>query len=382
MRLRPILAPNALREDRCQDCPKDRPKGKARVDQGHTSASEGIEDAVEQSHQHPSIDDTNRRATRQTDPSDRQRLAPQEGADLSRLRAQRQQDRLGSGGIDAARGKWSGKLTHTSLRSCQQKAASFFDKSGMDKMMFLPCAHGVRGGDIKAFAPQTAAGRQEMRILLIEDDRMIGESLVRALGREGMSVDWARNAADGAEGLANGGHALVLLDLGLPGGSGIDLLKRARAEGADTPVVIVTARDGLEDRIAGLDVGADDYVVKPFETRELLARMRAVMRRHAGAASSLLVAGEISLDIESHEVTYRGKATLLPAREFALMRALAERPGAIFSRHQIEERIYGWGEEVESNAVDVLIHSIRKKFDKDVIRNVRGAGWMIARGEM
>lgn len=145
VRLRPILAPNALREDRCQDCPKDRPKGKARVDQGHTSASEGIEDAVEQSHQHPSIDDTNRRATRQTDPSDRQRLAPQEGADLSRLRAQRQQDRLGSGGIDATRGKWSGKLTHTSLRSCQQKAASFFDKSGMDKMMFLPCAHGVRG---------------------------------------------------------------------------------------------------------------------------------------------------------------------------------------------------------------------------------------------
>ena len=123
--------------------------------------------------------------------------------------------------------------------------------------------------------------------------------------------------------------------------------------------------------------GADDYIVKPFEMRELLARMRAVLRRHAGAAQSILIAGDVTLDLESHEATYRGTTAVLPAREFALMHALAERPGAILSRSRIEERIYGWGEEVESNAIDFLIHSIRKKFDKDVVRNVRGAGWMI-----
>jgi two-component system OmpR family response regulator len=220
-----------------------------------------------------------------------------------------------------------------------------------------------------------------MRVLLIEDDKMIGQNLKAALAREGISVDWVRTASDGEEALANGGHGLVLLDLGLPGRSGIDLLKMARQAGNRTPVLIVTARDGLDDRVAGLDVGADDYIVKPFETRELLARMRAVLRRQAGAARSLLVAGELALDLETHEVTYRGTTVLLPAREFALMQALAERPGAILSRARIEESIYGWGEEVESNAVDVLIHSIRKKFDKDIVRNVRGAGWMIPRGE-
>lgn len=221
-----------------------------------------------------------------------------------------------------------------------------------------------------------------MRVLLIEDDRMIGQNLKAALAREGMSVDWVRTAADADDALANGGHGLVLLDLGLPGRSGVDILRTARQAGNQTPVLIVTARDGLDDRVAGLDLGADDYIVKPFETRELLARMRAVLRRHAGAARSLLVAGEIALDLESHEVTYRGASVLLPAREFALMQALAERPGAILSRSRIEERIYGWGEEVESNAVDVLIHSIRKKFDKDIVRNVRGAGWMIPRGDI
>ena len=216
-----------------------------------------------------------------------------------------------------------------------------------------------------------------MRILLIEDDRMIGSSLCAALGREGMSVDWVRTGEDGAEALAVGGHALVLLDLGLPGPSGLDLLRSARRAGNKTPVLVVTARDGLDERIAGLDLGADDYIVKPFEPRELVARMRAVLRRHAGAAHSLLQAGDICLDLASYEVSYRGANQSLPAREFALMRALIERPGTILSRAQIEERIYGWGDEVESNAVDVLIHSIRKRFDKDIIRNVRGAGWMV-----
>ena len=216
-----------------------------------------------------------------------------------------------------------------------------------------------------------------MRILLIEDDRMIGKGLVTALNREGMVVDWVRTGGDGAEALANGGHALVLLDIGLPGPSGLDLLKKARQAGNRTPVLLVTARDGLDDRIGGLDLGADDYILKPFETRELVARMRAVLRRHTGAAQSVLQAGDLLRDLASHAVSFSATTSVLPAREFALMQALVERPGTILSRSQIEERIYGWGEEVESNAVDVLIHSIRKKFDKDIILNVRGAGWMV-----
>jgi two-component system OmpR family response regulator len=216
-----------------------------------------------------------------------------------------------------------------------------------------------------------------MRVLLIEDDQMVGASLSAALSREGMAVDWVRNGHDGAEALAIGGHAFVLLDLGLPGLSGIALLRAARLSGNSVPVLIITARDELVQRVLGLDEGADDYIVKPFATEELLARIRAVLRRHGGSASSALHAGEIVLNLASHEVTFRSTALILSAREFALLHALVERAGAILSRAQIEERIYGWGEEVESNAVDVLIHSVRKKFDKDIIRNVRGAGWMV-----
>ena len=206
---------------------------------------------------------------------------------------------------------------------------------------------------------------------------MIGKSLVRALRDQGMSVDWTASGIEGEEALAVGGHALVLLDLGLPGKSGLDVLRTARAAGNKIPVVVLTARDDLDNRVAGLDLGADDYIAKPFEVRELVARMRAVMRRQSGSARSVLEAGGITLDLETHEVVFRGKHIQLPAREFALMRTLMDRPGAILSREQIEERLYGWGEEVESNAVDVLIHSVRKKFDKDIIQNVRGAGWMI-----
>ena len=206
---------------------------------------------------------------------------------------------------------------------------------------------------------------------------MIGSSLSAALAREGMSVDWARTGHEGEEALANGGHSLILLDLGLPGCSGLDLLEAARRAGNRTPVLIITARDGVADRIKGLDAGADDYLVKPFNTAELFARMRAVWRRQAGAARSVLEAGEVSLDLGSHAMSHRGLSAVLPAREFALMSALVTRAGSILSRGEIEDRIYGWGEEVESNAVDVLIHSIRRKFDKDVVRNVRGAGWMV-----
>jgi DNA-binding response OmpR family regulator len=216
-----------------------------------------------------------------------------------------------------------------------------------------------------------------MRILLIEDDPMLGKALVRGLSDHGVTVDWARDGAEGSAALAQDEHALVLLDLGLPKRSGLDVLKDARAAGVAVPVVIITARDGIDDRVTGLDVGADDYIVKPFELRELLARIRAVRRRHNGQAQSLIASGEITLDLATHRATYRGIEHVLSAREFALLQVLLQRPGAIFSRAQIEQQIYGWGEEVESNAVDVLIHGIRKRFDRDIIRNVRGAGWMV-----
>jgi DNA-binding response OmpR family regulator len=161
--------------------------------------------------------------------------------------------------------------------------------------------------------------------------------------------------------------------------SGLDVLKDARQNRKALPILVITAKDGVEDRIAGLDLGADDYIVKPFEFRELLARMRAVMRRLHGEAQSRIFSGEISLDLATHEAEYRRHTHILSAREFSVLRVLMQRPGMILSRSQIEQQIYGWGEEVESNAVDVLIHAIRKRFDKDIIRNVRGAGWMVVK---
>ncbi|HSE73345.1 MAG TPA: response regulator transcription factor [Dongiaceae bacterium] len=216
-----------------------------------------------------------------------------------------------------------------------------------------------------------------MRILLIEDDPMLGKGLREALQDAGMSVDWVRNGEDGEAALSVGAYALVLLDIGLPGKSGIDVLREARKGGDKTPLLLITARDELDDRVAGLDLGADDYLAKPFEMRELMARIRAVLRRYGGSAVSVLGNGEIELDLATHEARYRGKSLILSAREFALMRALLDRPGTILSRTQLEEKIYGWGEEVESNAIDVLIHYLRRKFDKDVVRNVRGAGWRV-----
>lgn len=215
-----------------------------------------------------------------------------------------------------------------------------------------------------------------MRVLLIEDDPMIGEGLARALKAEGMTVDWVRGGREAKAALQDGAHSIVLLDLGLPGADGLQLLKAARREGLNAPVLVITARDGVDDRVSGLDFGADDYIVKPFETRELLARIRAVLRRRQGRAVSRIIAGATELDPETHALSHAGVVEVLPAREYALMHALMERPGRILSRAQIEERIYGWGQEVESNAVDALIYSIRRKFGKDIIFNVRGAGWM------
>ncbi|TCR85905.1 response regulator transcription factor [Rhizobium sp. BK376] len=216
-----------------------------------------------------------------------------------------------------------------------------------------------------------------MRILVVEDDRMLAIGLQRALSDVGMSVDWIADGKLAEEAMKSDCYAAVLLDLSLPAPDGLTLLREARSRGASVPVVIITARDDLDTRLNGLDLGADDFVLKPFEPSEIIARLRAVIRRHSGHATSKIGTSNIALDLASHELSYGGVTEVLPHREFALMRALLERPGIILSRSQLEGKIYGWGEEVESNAVEVLIFYIRRRFDKQVIRNVRGAGWMI-----
>lgn len=218
-----------------------------------------------------------------------------------------------------------------------------------------------------------------MRVLLIEDDAMFGKALVRGLSENGMSVDWARNGRDGFAAMDRSEYAVALIDIGLPKMSGLDVLKAKRKAGMTTPALIITARDGVSDMVAGLDLGADDYIVKPFELPVLLARIRAVTRRANGRVVSLMTSAEITLDPSTQVATFRDIKHLLSVREFAVLQALMERPGQILSRSQIESRIYGWGEEVQSNAVDVLIHGLRKKFDKDIVRNVRGAGWMVTK---
>jgi two-component system, OmpR family, response regulator len=220
-----------------------------------------------------------------------------------------------------------------------------------------------------------------MRALLVEDDLQIGQSLMRALKDAGYGVDWVRDGVAGREAMAAANYTVVLLDLGLPGLSGIELLRSARSRGNTVPVLILTALDELDSRIEGLDIGADDYVVKPFEVGELLARIRAVLRRKAGYAVSRLGDDTISLNLDQRTLSFGGKEAMLSAREFALMHALLEHPGTIFSRAQIEDKLYAWGKEVESNAVDVLIHSVRKKFGQGVIRNVRGLGWTVLLGQ-
>ena len=225
-----------------------------------------------------------------------------------------------------------------------------------------------------------------MRLLLVEDDRMIGESLQRALRLEGYAVDWVRDAAAADSTLASERFDLVLLDLGLPPGAGtgaggpadgLSVLRGARARHDATPVIVLTARDARGDRVAGLDAGADDYLVKPFELDELNARIRAVLRRHAGRAEPLLSAGGVTLDPATRRVAKDGVAVSLSAREFAVLEALLAKPGAVLSRAQLEDRLYGWGEEIESNAVSVYVHQLRRKLGADFIRTVRGVGYFI-----
>jgi two-component system, OmpR family, response regulator len=216
-----------------------------------------------------------------------------------------------------------------------------------------------------------------MRILLAEDDPMIGEAVCVALKDAAYAVDWVRDGAAASLALEHGEHQGVLLDLGLPKRGGFEVLERVRARGNRVPVIIITARDAVEDRVKGLDLGADDYLLKPFDLQELLARLRAVIRRQGGQAAAVLTNGIVSLDPATREARRGEAAHLLSAREFSLLHALLLRPGAILTRAELEGRIYGWNEEVESNAVEFLIHGVRKKLGADAIRNVRGAGWMV-----
>lgn len=218
-----------------------------------------------------------------------------------------------------------------------------------------------------------------MRVLLIEDDVMFGKALVRGLRDNDMTVDWVQSGVDGGAALKQSEHEIVLLDIGLPDISGFNILKAARGAGRSSAILIITARDSEESVIRGLDLGADDYIVKPFALRALLARMRAVLRRVSGQAGSLLTSKEITLDLHTHVATFRGVSGVLTAREFSLLYALMKRPGAILSRSQIESHIYGWGEEVQSNAVEFLIYNLRQRYGRDMIRNVRGAGWMVTK---
>lgn len=216
-----------------------------------------------------------------------------------------------------------------------------------------------------------------MRVLLIEDDLQVGQSLQRTLEDAHYSVDWVRDGMAGCSAMASTHYAVVLLDLGLPCMSGIDLLRRVRGDGNAVPVLILTARDDLSIRVEGLELGADDCVLKPFPVPELLARIRAVLRRKAGYATSRLGDESLALDLDKRTLSYNGVSSAVSTREFSLMLAFLERPGTILSRDQLEDRLYNRGKEVASNAVDVLIHSVRKKFGASVIRNVRGLGWAI-----
>lgn len=216
-----------------------------------------------------------------------------------------------------------------------------------------------------------------MRILLVEDDPQIGAAIASALKDAGMAADWVTDGAAALASINAGAFELVLLDIGLPKQDGFSVLKHIRQNRNSVPVIVITARDAVEDRIAGLDLGADDYLIKPFLVDELLARIRAVARRHSGSAQPLLSSGAISIDPASKVATYHDTDIDLTAKEYRLLHSLLLTPGRIYSREELEEKVYGWEEEVTSNAIEFLIHSLRKKTDKSAIKNVRGLGWMV-----
>jgi Response regulators consisting of a CheY-like receiver domain and a winged-helix DNA-binding domain len=218
-----------------------------------------------------------------------------------------------------------------------------------------------------------------MRILLVEDDRLLGDALQAGLREAGYAVEWLRDGVAAEAALAAEPFGAVVLDLGLPRLSGLELLRRLRGRGDRTPVVVLTARDAVDDRVRGLDLGADDYVVKPVALAELGARVRAVTRRAGGVASGRLEVGPLVLDPGARTVSYHGEAVELQPREFALLHALALRAGQVLTRSQLESQLYEWNEALDSNAIEVHVHRLRRKLSHDVIRTIRGVGYMLPR---
>jgi DNA-binding response OmpR family regulator len=216
-----------------------------------------------------------------------------------------------------------------------------------------------------------------MRVLLVEDDAMIAQGLQSALRQGGFAVDWMRDGKSADNALQTSDFDVVLLDLGLPQRNGLQVLRDLRKRGDLTPVIIVTARDEVQHRVAGLDAGADDYIVKPFDLDEVMARMRSVLRRAAGRGDPSIQHGELKLDPVSHTVQRSGIAVNLSAHEFAVLEALLQRPGAVLSRQQLEDRLYGWDTEIGSNAVEVYIHGLRRKLGSEAIQTLRGVGYFI-----
>ncbi|MBK1685333.1 response regulator [Rhodoferax fermentans] len=219
-----------------------------------------------------------------------------------------------------------------------------------------------------------------MRLLLVEDDVMIGEAVLDLLRADGYAVDWVKDGAHADEVLREHGYDLLLLDLGLPTCDGLTVLERLRARKDRVPVLIATARDALNQRVAGLDKGADDYIIKPYEFDELLARIRALLRRAAGRAEPVYEHLGVSIDPATREVLVRGQAVSLSAREWSVLELLLARPGLVLSRKQLEDKLYSWRDEVSSNAVEVYIHGLRKKLGAELIQNVRGVGYMMPKG--
>ncbi len=236
-------------------------------------------------------------------------------------------------------------------------------------MMTLPAGYATTAAERKAY----------VHIILVEDDNQFGEAIRHALQQQSYAVTWLRDGKSATEALQQQAADLVLLDLGLPDRDGLDVLAQARRLGIKTPVLVMTARDALESRIRGLDLGADDYLVKPFHLGELSARIRSLARRTQGLADNLVQVGGLRLDLATAEVEFRGERVTLTRREFALLRVLMERAGRIVRRESLENSVYGLDTIVESNAIEVQVHWLRRKLSPEVIRTIRGVGYMIPR---
>jgi two-component system, OmpR family, response regulator QseB len=216
-----------------------------------------------------------------------------------------------------------------------------------------------------------------MRVLIVEDDEMIAQGLQTALRRGGFAVDWMQDGSSAAAALRASAFDVILLDLGLPDRDGIDVLRELRKRGDATPVIILTARDEIQHRVAGLDAGADDYIIKPFDLDEMMARVRSVLRRAAGRGDPVIQHGDLRLDPVSRTVERAGAPVGLSGHEYAVLEALLQRPGAVLSRSQLEERLYGWNDQIGSNAVEVYVHGLRRKLGSDAIRTLRGVGYFV-----